>query len=638
MSAALDAPVVADDAFLGVVLSVGGAALLLAAAPPAAALLAARRSRQPHAATTLAGGPRLPAPPNFCEFTFTALRAELPPARGEPGGRIILHGASGKLAPGELCALVGPSGSGKSTLLNALAGEPPGGLRLSGCVRLDGVALARPARRAALGFVPQGDTHAEGLTARETVLFSAALRGHCAVARAGNDVDAALVELGLVRAAHTRVSSLSGGERRRVTIAAELVLSPPLLLLDEPTSGLDAFTALALLRTLAALAAPGRGVLAAVHAPSGEAFALFSRATLLACGHVLWTGAPAEAPAFLAASGVPCPPQRTAAEHLLYMAAAITDGGAQQLAPHVDPEAGAVATAPAEADEAPGAPHPPPGRVPLRRQLRLLLWRELLQASRAPALLLSHLLLSLGVAVWLGVVYYKLDNTIRGFQNRLGVAFFVCAYFGLSALSACDTLCGSRPLLRAQAHRFYHPAVFVATRLVVDALLLRLAPALTHACVLYFMIGFQRAPRRFFRFLAALLLHALAAAAQASALSAAAPSVAAANLACSFVFLQAAVFGGLLTNTAALPGWLAWLRFTSLEFYAFEAIVANEFSGLAFVLGIETIQGVEFGGDALLTSALSLNAEHIGGDLLCLLAWLLLFGTAAATITALRHK
>lgn len=94
------------------------------------------------------------------------------------------------------------------------------------------------------------------------------------------------------------------------------------------------------------------------------------------------------------------------------------------------------------------------------RQLRLLLWRELLQAGRAPALLISHLLLSLGVAVWLGVVYNGMDLSIRGFQNRLGVAFFVGAFFGLSALSACDALCGSsRVLLRAQARRFYHVSV-----------------------------------------------------------------------------------------------------------------------------------------------------------------------------------
>jgi hypothetical protein len=199
----------------------------------------------------------------------------------------------------------------------------------------------------------------------------------------------------------------------------------------------------------------------------------------------------------------------------------------------------------------------------------------------------------------------------------------------------------------------------VAAKTAVDALLLRIAPAVVHACVLYFMIGYQRTcprnasrglfaradfsafaglSRRFFIFLATLLLHSLASAAQAMALSAAAPAVGVANLACSFVFLQSAVFGGLLTNTAALPNWLSWLRYTSLEFYAFEAIVANEFAGLTFVLGIDTIQGVAFRGDVLLTSALSLDARHVGPNLVCLLAWLLLFAALAAAITALRHR
>ena len=468
-------PFIADDAFLSVVLTVGGTALALAAAPPLVAVLAARRARAAHAASPPPADARAPVP-CFVEFSFRGVRAELPARRGAPA-RAILHGAWGSVAPGDLCALVGPSGGGKSTLLNALAGEPPGGLRLSGAVVLDGHALDAPARRAALGFVPQGDTHCDTLTARETVLFSAALRGAGPAAGAGGDADAALSELGLQRAAHTRVASLSGGERRRVTIAAELVLAPPLLLLDEPTSGLDAASALALLQTLAALAAPGRGVLAAVHAPSGEAFALFRRATLLARGSVLWAGAPGEAPAFFAAAGVPCPPQRTAAEHLLFVAAAADDGTLLLApAPAGDSEAATAAadTAPQPAAPALSAPAPRAG-APLMRQLRLLLWRELLQQGRAPALLVSHLLLSLGVAVWLGVVYHGMDLSIRGFQNRLGVAFFVGAFFGLSALSACDALCGpSRVLLRAQARRFYHvsaPALWMP----------QLACVLTHA-------------------------------------------------------------------------------------------------------------------------------------------------------------
>jgi ABC-type multidrug transport system ATPase subunit len=467
---AQEPPFIADDAFLSVVLTVGGTALALAAAPPLVAVLVARRARAAHAASPPPVDARAPVP-CFVEFSFRGVRAELPARRGAPG-RAILQGAWGSVCLGELCALVGPSGGGKSTLLNALAGEPPGGLRLSGAVVLDGHALDAPARRAALGFVPQGDTHCNTLTARETVLFSAALRGAGPAAGAGGDADAALAELGLQHAAHTRVASLSGGERRRVTIAAELVLAPPLLLLDEPTSGLDAASALALLRTLAALAAPGRGVLAAVHAPSGEAFALFRRATLLARGCVLWAGAPGEAPAFFAAAGVPCPPQRTAAEHLLFVAAAADDGTLLLAsAPAEDSEAATSSdAAPEPASPALPAPAPRAG-APLMRQLRLLLWRELLQAGRAPALLISHLLLSLGVAVWLGVVYNGMDLSIRGFQNRLGVAFFVGAFFGLSALSACDALCGSsRVLLRAQARRFYHvsvPALWISQRACV---------------------------------------------------------------------------------------------------------------------------------------------------------------------------
>jgi ABC-type multidrug transport system permease subunit len=267
----------------------------------------------------------------------------------------------------------------------------------------------------------------------------------------------------------------------------------------------------------------------------------------------------------------------------------------------------------------------------------MLLWRELLQVARAPWLLVTHMLLALGIAVWLGVVYYKLELSIIGFQNRLGVVFFMCAFFGLSALSACDALIGERPLLRAEARRFYHPAAYVAAKLLVDACLLRVLPTLVHAVVIYFMIGFQRTGHKFGVFLAALQLNSLATAALAFLVSAASPNVGVANLGASFIFLMSAVFGGLLTNTATLPVWLAWLRYTSMMFYTFETVVANEFDGLRFSLGLANIRGITFTGGELST-ALALDVAHAGPNMVCLLAWLLLFAAAAAGLMTARHR
>ena len=180
-------------------------------------------------------------------------------------------------------------------------------------------------------------------------------------------------------------------------------------------------------------------------------------------------------------------------------------------------------------------------------------------------------------------------------------------------------------------------ARLAAARLFADLALLRAPAAAIHVCGLYYMVGFQPAPARFFAFLAAVLLHATAAAALACLVSAASPGPGVAVLLASFLSLQMAVFGGLLTSTARLPAWLAWLRFTSLNFFAFEAAVSNEFDGLTFELGIDGISGLAFSGDSLLSSALALSAPRVGADLACLAAWLCAYVAATCAVVAVKH-
>ncbi len=172
-------------------------------------------------------------------------------------GVVLLSGADVIVSAGELVGVVGPSGSGKTTLLEVLAG-----LRstTSGAVETIG-------RDTRLGYVPQDDiVHAE-LTVEATVRYAARLRLPSATSAAdvAAAVDRTLDLLGLTERRAQTVGSLSGGQRKRVSIATELVVRPGVCLLDEPTAGLDPDAAASLMGALRSLADGGTAIVMTTH-------------------------------------------------------------------------------------------------------------------------------------------------------------------------------------------------------------------------------------------------------------------------------------------------------------------------------------------------------------------------------------
>ena len=212
------------------------------------------------------------------------------------GGRVVLDDVSLSVRAGELVAVAGGSGAGKSTLLEALSGLAPAD---SGQVLMDGLDVAEDpgGLRTVLGWVPQDDTvHAE-LPLRRSLRYAARLRlpGTATWDDVDAAVDAALAALGLTAVADVRVGALSGGQRKRASIAAELLTSPRVFFLDEPTSGLDPATAASLLRTLRGLADAGATVLFTTH--SLQDLASCDRVLLLATGgRLAFDGPPTDAP------------------------------------------------------------------------------------------------------------------------------------------------------------------------------------------------------------------------------------------------------------------------------------------------------------------------------------------------------
>ncbi|MED6119985.1 ABC transporter G member 11 [Stylosanthes scabra] len=234
----------------------------------------------------------------------------------------VLEGLTGYAEPGTFTALMGPSGSGKSTLLDALSSRLAANAFLSGTILLNG-------RKAKLSFgtaayVTQDDNLIGTLTVRETISYSARLRLPDKMAWSDKRalVESTIVAMGLQDCADTVIGNwhlrgISGGEKRRVSIALEILMRPRLLFLDEPTSGLDSASAFFVTQTLRALARDGRTVIASIHQPSSEVFELFDQLYLLSGGKTVYFGQASEAYEFFAQAGFPCPALRNPSDHFL---------------------------------------------------------------------------------------------------------------------------------------------------------------------------------------------------------------------------------------------------------------------------------------------------------------------------------
>lgn len=211
-------------------------------------------------------------------------------------GRTAIHPVSFEVSQGRLVGIMGPSGAGKSTLLRLLSGQIPPS---SGKVFLNGTNIHanRKAIQGLLGFVPQEDLLIEELTVWENVYYAARL-AYRSDKEAQEATEKTLKQLGLDKIAHLPVGSplnpvISGGQRKRVNIALEVVRSPLVLFVDEPTSGLSSSDALQVVELLQALAREGRIVFFTLHQPSSEIYKKLDHLLFLdEGGYTIYWGTP----------------------------------------------------------------------------------------------------------------------------------------------------------------------------------------------------------------------------------------------------------------------------------------------------------------------------------------------------------
>lgn len=236
--------------------------------------------------------PPPPPGPGLAVTLYQATRT----VRADGRPKAVLDTVTLHLPAGEFVAVIGPSGSGKSTLVKAVAGVAP---VTGGEVRLGGVPLPpdrlRVDRRVA--YLPQDEVVHEALTPLAALRYAARLRGLDGPDRRAR---AALDRVGLGPRAEVPMARLSGGQRKRAALAAELLGDPGLLLLDEPTSGLDPATEAAMMRLFRSLADEGRTVVCVTHAPAQ--LRMCDRVVCMADGVCVFHGPPPQLAQFFQVS------------------------------------------------------------------------------------------------------------------------------------------------------------------------------------------------------------------------------------------------------------------------------------------------------------------------------------------------
>ncbi|EDV94194.1 ATP-binding cassette sub-family G member 1 [Drosophila grimshawi] len=234
----------------------------------------------------------------------------------------ILHGLQGNFRSGELTAIMGPSGAGKSTLLNVMSGFCTTGV--TGNIRVNGNPMATSSDRfrQLSCYIHQDDLLRPQLMVSEIMLMAAHLKLGFDMKKADK---LALIKhilslLGLDHRYNVLTGKLSGGQKKRLAIALELISNPPVLYLDEPTTGLDSSSCSSCVALLKKLASQGHTIVCTIHQPSALIFEMFDKLYTVVDGHCMYQGRVKELVPFLADQQLVCPSYHNPADFMLEVA------------------------------------------------------------------------------------------------------------------------------------------------------------------------------------------------------------------------------------------------------------------------------------------------------------------------------
>lgn len=538
-----------------------------------------------------------------------------------------INNLSLRVHSGQMLAVIGSSGCGKTSLLDIITCRDEGGTMKSGQILINGKPNTPQLVKKSIAHVRQDDRLLPHLTVRETLSFVAKLRlpTHFTQAQRDQRVDDVIAELRLRQCANTRVGNdyvrgVSGGERRRVSIAVQLLWNPGILILDEPTSGLDSFTAHNLVITLSRLARGNRLVLLSVHQPRSDIFQLFDLVVLLSSGSAVYCGAAREMVPYFTALGYPCPrycnpsdfyvdlisidrrsPEREAecldkarvlSEHFMEKVrdtddhmwkpagtnAALTPADSAQQPSPVKGEN--VITISQERNTLPGGLH----------QFTILIKRHMYNDFRDLVTLLVHGFEALLMSLLVGCLYYGAGEERLSVQDTVALLYMIGALTPFAVVLDVIAKCHTE---RAMLYHELEDGMYSVTSYFFAKVLGELPEhcvfTLVYGLPIYWLAGLNEAPDRFLLNFLLVWLMVYCSRAMALFVAASLPTLQTSAFMGNAVFTVFYLTGGFVINLENM--WLvaSWLSHVSFMRWGFEGMLQVQFRGNKYAVSIGNI-------------------------------------------------
>jgi len=507
------------------------------------------------------------------------------------GRKQILKELSGGLNPGELTCILGPSGSGKTSLLNILAGRVRKGgsskAEIGGVVQLNGQTIVPSNHQKLFGYVMQDDALLGTMTPNEVLQFAARLRLDSAVSGSADTLIKDLLQsLGLTKCANTMVGNelikgISGGERKRTAVGAELITNPQITFLDEPTSGLDTGAAFNVISILQQLARLQRSVLCTIHQPSSEIFHLFDKAIFLVQGQVVYHGPPSGIRSHFGRLGQSCPEDYNPADFVMFLVQ--TDDEAQ-LARVI--QGWSASDQPVPVQSQVEALPTVPKRKGFCLELAALSQRELKNAFRDKGTLGARF----GSTIFLNLIYalvffrigsvdptesFFVERDSYDLQSHSGAVTMVGigGMFG-AAQPLLLTFASERPVfMREHASNMYGPVPYFLSKTAVELPLL-VVQSLVTWLVTYWLMALQG---NFAIAVAGTTLISMAAASMALLVGCLVKDAKQAMELAPALFVPQILFAGFFIKMELVPIFMRWLQYLCSLKWGMNILLLNEF-------------------------------------------------------------